>query len=258
MTHQFVDSTSRTGEARISKAPAARGPIYRTDALITQKLTRRQPGTSIRPEKQIIQWLDRQKISSLIVFSQALPTPNVGAGNTYAAGPHGGDASSAIDEPGQIRSVTPAGLRLQPAELAGRARRHEPGPDAASEQTPRQSGLARQPALSAAQHHGGVLGRQRHCRTARRWSHPASDAFVPALVAAFLIILPFAWILVRDWPAIRGRLGIMIVLSITGIGAFNTLQYWASSIPRRSTRCCCNRPGRCSSRCGRWCCSAYG
>ena len=31
----------------------------------------------------------------------------------------------------------------------------------------------------------------------------------------------------RDWAAIRGKLGIMIVLSITGIGAFNTLQYWA-------------------------------
>jgi drug/metabolite transporter (DMT)-like permease len=45
---------------------------------------------------------------------------------------------------------------------------------------------------------------------------------------AFLIILPFAWRhLVRDWPAIRSRLGIMILLSITGIGAFNTLQYWA-------------------------------
>src|ERR1700736_4519057 len=45
---------------------------------------------------------------------------------------------------------------------------------------------------------------------------------------AFLIILPFAWKhLVRDWPAIRGKLGTMIVLSITGIGAFNTLQYWA-------------------------------
>src|SRR4051795_2122780 len=45
---------------------------------------------------------------------------------------------------------------------------------------------------------------------------------------AFLIILPFAWQhLVRDWAAIRGHLGIMIVLSITGIGAFNTLQYWA-------------------------------
>src|SRR3954469_7456482 len=45
---------------------------------------------------------------------------------------------------------------------------------------------------------------------------------------AFLIILPFAWRhLARDWGAIRGRLGVMIVLSITGIGAFNTLQYWA-------------------------------
>jgi drug/metabolite transporter (DMT)-like permease len=45
---------------------------------------------------------------------------------------------------------------------------------------------------------------------------------------AFLIILPFAWKhLLHDWGAIRERLGIMIVLSITGIGAFNTLQYWA-------------------------------
>jgi drug/metabolite transporter (DMT)-like permease len=45
---------------------------------------------------------------------------------------------------------------------------------------------------------------------------------------AFLIILPFAWKHLRqDWPAIRGRLGTMIVLSVTGIGAFNTLQYWA-------------------------------
>jgi drug/metabolite transporter (DMT)-like permease len=45
---------------------------------------------------------------------------------------------------------------------------------------------------------------------------------------AFLIVLPFAWKhLVRDWRAIRGKLGIMIILSITGIGAFNTMQYWA-------------------------------
>ena len=45
---------------------------------------------------------------------------------------------------------------------------------------------------------------------------------------AFLIILPFAWKhLVRDWSAIRARLGIMLVLSFTGIGAFNTMQYWA-------------------------------
>jgi drug/metabolite transporter (DMT)-like permease len=45
---------------------------------------------------------------------------------------------------------------------------------------------------------------------------------------AFLIVLPFAWKhLVRDWAAIRSRLGVMILLSILGIGAFNTLQYWA-------------------------------
>ena len=45
---------------------------------------------------------------------------------------------------------------------------------------------------------------------------------------AFLIILPFARKhLRRDWGAIRARLGTMIVLSVTGIGAFNTLQYWA-------------------------------
>jgi len=45
---------------------------------------------------------------------------------------------------------------------------------------------------------------------------------------AFLLVLPFAWKhLVQDWPAIRGKLAVMIVLSITGIGAFNTLQYWA-------------------------------
>jgi drug/metabolite transporter (DMT)-like permease len=45
---------------------------------------------------------------------------------------------------------------------------------------------------------------------------------------AFLLILPFAWKhLVRDWPAIRGKLGLMILVSITGIGVFNTLQYWS-------------------------------
>ena len=45
---------------------------------------------------------------------------------------------------------------------------------------------------------------------------------------AFLILLPLAWKhLVRDWSAIRARLGIMVIISVTGIGAFNTLQYWA-------------------------------
>ena len=45
---------------------------------------------------------------------------------------------------------------------------------------------------------------------------------------AFLLVLPFAWKhLIADWATIRGRLGLMTLLSITGIGAFNTLQYWA-------------------------------
>ncbi len=45
---------------------------------------------------------------------------------------------------------------------------------------------------------------------------------------AFLIVLPFAWPhLMRDWAAIRERLGIMILLSLTGISIFNALQYWA-------------------------------
>ena len=45
---------------------------------------------------------------------------------------------------------------------------------------------------------------------------------------AFLLVLPLAWKhLKQDWPAIRGKLTVMIVLSVIGIGAYNTLQYWA-------------------------------
>src|SRR5262249_17156392 len=45
---------------------------------------------------------------------------------------------------------------------------------------------------------------------------------------AFFLILPFTWKhLKRDWPAIRGKLGVMILVSITGIRLFTTLQYWA-------------------------------
>jgi drug/metabolite transporter (DMT)-like permease len=44
--------------------------------------------------------------------------------------------------------------------------------------------------------------------------------------AAFLLILPFAWKhLKRDWAAIRGKLVVMLLVSVTGIGVFNTLQY---------------------------------
>jgi drug/metabolite transporter (DMT)-like permease len=45
---------------------------------------------------------------------------------------------------------------------------------------------------------------------------------------AFLLILPFTWKQFRqDWPAIRAQLPLMLVLAITGISAFNTLQYWS-------------------------------
>ena len=45
---------------------------------------------------------------------------------------------------------------------------------------------------------------------------------------AFLIILPFAWKhLKRDRAAIRSGIGTLMVISVTGISAFNTLQYWA-------------------------------
>lgn len=45
---------------------------------------------------------------------------------------------------------------------------------------------------------------------------------------ALLVILPMARKhLKHDWPTIRASLGVMIFLSVTGIAAFNTLQYWA-------------------------------
>lgn len=45
---------------------------------------------------------------------------------------------------------------------------------------------------------------------------------------AFLLILPLAWKhLLHDWSAIRARIGVMLTLSITGMGIFNTMQYWA-------------------------------
>jgi drug/metabolite transporter (DMT)-like permease len=46
--------------------------------------------------------------------------------------------------------------------------------------------------------------------------------------AAFLIVLPFAWKhLKRDWGAIRAKLGLMVLISVTGIAVFNAMQYWA-------------------------------
>ena len=55
---------------------------------------------------------------------------------------------------------------------------------------------------------------------------------------AFLLILPLTWKhLKRDWPAIRGKLGVMVLLSVTGIAvyflldrlAFRLLRHWHES-----------------------------
>lgn len=102
---------------------------------------------------------------------------------------------------------------------------------------------ASDPTSSATTSSGNWLANQPYlllCITALCW---AGNAIVGRLAAghippvtlsflrwslAFLIILPFAWKhLVRDWAAIRARLGTMIFLSVTGIAAFNALQYWS-------------------------------
>ena len=47
-------------------------------------------------------------------------------------------------------------------------------------------------------------------------------------VGAFVMLLPFAWPhLRRDWPALRARLPLMVVLSATGFAINNALAYWA-------------------------------
>jgi drug/metabolite transporter (DMT)-like permease len=46
-------------------------------------------------------------------------------------------------------------------------------------------------------------------------------------IGAFLMLLPFAWPhLKRDWPALRTRLPLMVLLSATGFAANNALSYW--------------------------------
>ena len=50
---------------------------------------------------------------------------------------------------------------------------------------------------------------------------------------AFVIVLPFAWNQLKDdWPAIRQRLGLMLLLSLTGIAIFNTMAYWGLQYPQ--------------------------
>ena len=44
---------------------------------------------------------------------------------------------------------------------------------------------------------------------------------------ACLLVMPFAWKhLKRDWPQIRAQFGLMTVLSLTGIAAYNTMAYY--------------------------------
>jgi drug/metabolite transporter (DMT)-like permease len=46
-------------------------------------------------------------------------------------------------------------------------------------------------------------------------------------IGACLMLLPFAWPhLVKDWPVLRQRLPLMIVLSATGFAVNNALAYW--------------------------------
>ncbi|MBB3772353.1 drug/metabolite transporter (DMT)-like permease [Angulomicrobium tetraedrale] len=47
-------------------------------------------------------------------------------------------------------------------------------------------------------------------------------------VLAFLILLPFTWRHLRaDWPVIRTHMGVLTLLSLSGITLYNTLYYWA-------------------------------
>src|SRR5712672_1997437 len=47
-------------------------------------------------------------------------------------------------------------------------------------------------------------------------------------IGALLMLLPFAWPhLKRDWPALRARIPLMLVLSATGFAINNALSYWA-------------------------------
>jgi len=47
-------------------------------------------------------------------------------------------------------------------------------------------------------------------------------------IGSFLMLLPFAWPhLKQDWPALRARLPLMVVLSATGFAINNSLSYWA-------------------------------
>jgi drug/metabolite transporter (DMT)-like permease len=87
--------------------------------------------------------------------------------------------------------------------------------------------VAQQSALSAAQPDVAVLGGQYRARALRRRPRAADHAVLHP-IGALAILLPFAWPhLARDWPALRARLPLIVVLSATGFAVNNTLSYWA-------------------------------
>jgi drug/metabolite transporter (DMT)-like permease len=93
--------------------------------------------------------------------------------------------------------------------------------------TPPGNWIAKQPYLLLSIATLGWAGNAVVGRLAAGHIAPVTLSFLRWSIAC-LIILPFAWKhLKRDWGAIRGQLGMMIFISLTGIAIFNTLQYWA-------------------------------
>src|ERR1700712_4145189 len=100
-------------------------------------------------------------------------------------------------------------------------------PDRTSPPAPPRYGIATQPYLLLSLTALFWAGNAIVGRAAAGHIPPVTLSFL-RWTAAFLIVLPFAWKhLVRDWSAIRARLGLMILISVIGIGGFNTLQYWS-------------------------------
>ncbi len=129
-------------------------------------------------------------------------------------------------------SLARAGDDSGPALRLGGPRHHEPGPTEMSASDTNIGfspirWIANQPYLllsitAACWAGNAVVGKLAAGRIP-----PVTLSFLRWFIA-FLIILPLAWRhVLQDWRTIRSRIGIMILLSLTGIGAFNTLQYWA-------------------------------
>jgi drug/metabolite transporter (DMT)-like permease len=147
---------------------------------------------------------------------------------------HGRDASCGIDVPRKSVSVTtrPGEIPVRRESRAER-RRHGSGFKrmSASDSAPRPTFPGRwvtnQPYVLLAVTALFWAGNAIVGRFAAGHIPPVTLSFLRWSLA-FLMILPLAWKhLAHDWEAIRSRLGTMIILSLTGIGVFNTLQYWA-------------------------------